>query len=208
MITYILIAITVIVSIICFSNRSLFYKLSLSPYNIVRKNEWYRLVTHAFLHADYTHLFINMLVLWSFGTSIERLFGSLFSQGHIENYNLNFLLLYFGAIIFSSIPDLLTKRNQYAYNSIGASGAVSAILFASIVFNPWNKILFFGILPIPSIIFGVLYVIYESYMDQRGSDNINHKAHLWGAIYGVVFLIAMEPKILSHFITELLNPRF
>lgn len=208
MITYLIIAITVIVSIIGFSNRALFYKWSLSPYNIVRKKEWYRIITHAFLHGDYTHLFVNMLVLWSFGTSIERTFASLHNQGYIENFNLNFLLLYFGAIIFSSIPDLLTRRNQYSYNSIGASGAVSAVLFASIFFNPWGKIYFFAVLPIPSILFGVLYFAYESYMDKRGGDNINHKAHMWGALYGIVFLIAMEPKILTHFITELLNPRF
>lgn len=208
MMTYIIIAVTVLISIMGFSNRTLFYKLSLSPYNIVRKNEWYRLLTHAFLHGDYMHLFVNMFVLWSFGTNIERIFSFMHGQGMIENYNTNFALLYFGAIIFSSIPDLLTHRNQYSYNSIGASGAVSAILFASIFFNPWSKIYFFAVVPIPSIIFGVLYVAYESYMDKRGGDNINHKAHLWGAIYGILYLVAMEPKLLTHFINELSNPKF
>lgn len=208
MITYIIIAVTVLVSILGLSNRTLFYKLSMSPYNIVRKGEWYRIVTHAFLHGDYVHLFVNMFVLWSFGTSIERTFGSMHAQGLIENYNVNFLLLYFGAIIFSSIPDLLTRRNQYSYNSIGASGAVSAILFASIVFDPWSKIYVFAAIPIPSILFGIFYAMYEGYMDRRGGDNINHKAHLWGALYGILFLVAMEPRIIKYFLTEIMNPKF
>lgn len=208
MITYIIIAITVLISILGFSNRTLFYKLSLSPYNIVRKGEWYRVLTHAFLHGDYSHLFVNMFVLWSFGTNIENVFAMLYRQGFIEHYNMVFLLLYFGAIIFSSIPDLLTRRNQYSYNSIGASGAVSAILFASIFFDPWSKIYFFAVLPIPSIIFGLLYVGYELYMDKKGGDNINHKAHLWGALYGVLFLLAMEPKLLTYFIRAIANPHF
>lgn len=207
MITYIIIAITALVSIIGFSNRGIFYKLSLNPYNIIRKNEWYRLITHAFLHGDYTHLFVNMFVLWSFGTNIEQIFETLDLRGFVDNYELNYVLLYFGAILFSSIPDLLLRRNQPMYNSIGASGAVSAILFASIFFNPWGSIYFFAVLPIPSIIFGLFYVGYETYMGRRGGDNINHFAHLWGALYGIVFLIAMEPKLLQFFITAILNPK-
>ena len=208
MITYIIIAVTVIVSIIGFSNRGLFYKLSLNPYSTIKKNEWYRVITHAFLHGDYTHLFVNMFVLWSFGSNVEHIFEMLYTQGLIEHYELNYLLLYFGAIIFSSIPDVVNRRNQYMYNSIGASGAVSAILFASIFFNPWGKIYFFAVLPIPSILFGVLYVWYETYMGKKGGDNINHFAHLWGALYGVLFIIAMRPNLLLGFISALMNPSF
>lgn len=208
MITYIIIGITVITSIICFSNRTMFYNLSLNPYSIIRRNEWYRLVTHAFVHGDYTHLFVNMFVFWSFGASIEHTFKVLYSQGAIEHYQLNFVLLYVGAVIFSSIPDLIKRRNQPMYNSIGASGAVSAILFASIFFDPWSKILLFAVIPIPSIIFGVLYVWYESYMAKKGGGNINHHAHLWGALFGVLFIIAMKPSFFQDFISMLFNPRF
>lgn len=208
MITYIIIGITVIVSIICFSNRTMFYNLSLNPYSIIRRNEWYRLVTHAFLHGDYSHLFVNMFVLWSFGTSIEQIFKVLYSQGAIEHYQLNYVLLYIGAVVFSSIPDLIKRRNQAMYNSIGASGAVSAILFASIFFDPWSKIYLFAVIPIPSIIFGILYVWYEGYMSKKGGGNINHDAHLWGALFGILFIIAMKPEFFQNFIDILLNPRF
>lgn len=204
MITYIIIAITVLVSINCFSNRKLFINLSLSPYNITKKNQWYRIITHAFVHGDYSHLFVNMFVLWSFGTNIEYIFGAL----NMGNSNLNFILLYFGGVIFSSIPDVIRRRNQYAYNSVGASGAVSSILFASIFFHPWSKILFFAIVPVPAILFGVAYVIYESYMAKRGGGNINHGAHLWGAAFGFIYIIIMNPKFLKYFINELLNPKF
>ena len=208
MITYIIIAITVIISIIGFSNRQLFYNLSLNPYNIIKKNQWHRLITHAFLHGDYTHLFVNMFVLWSFGTNVERIFKALYAQGAIEHYQLNYVLLYLGAVVFSSLPDLITKRNQYMYNSIGASGAVSAILFASIFFNPWGTISLYAIIPIPSIVFGICYVWYETYLGKKGGDNINHFAHLWGALYGVLFVIAMKPSLFLGFISALMNPNF
>lgn len=207
MITYIIIAVTLIVSIICFSNRKLFHALSLSPYKITKKSEWYRAVTHGFVHADYTHLLVNMFVLWSFGTNIEYIFGNLGNSGDITNSNVNFILLYFGGLIFSSIPDIIRKRNQFAYSSIGASGAVSAVLFASIFFHPWGKILFYFV-PIPAILFGVFYIWYESYMARRMGGNVNHGAHLWGAAFGFIFNIVMNPKLLQYFISELLNPKF
>ncbi len=203
-----IIIVTVLVSILGFSNKQLFYKLSLSPYRITKHSEWYRVITHAFLHGDFMHLFINMFVFWSFGSNIEYIFNLLKSQGITRSSDLNFILLYFGAIIFAAIPDLVHKRNNYSYNSIGASGAVAAILFASIFFNPWSMIYLFGIVPIPAILFGILYVGYESYLDKRGGDNINHKAHLWGALYGFVFIIVMDYELFVNFINALLNPPF
>ncbi len=208
MITYIIIIITVLVSILGFKDKKMFYKLSLSPYRIAKNREWYRLLTHSLLHGDYMHLFINMFVFWSFGSAIEHMFGLLKQEGIIRNAEVNFILLYVGGVIFSAIPDLIKRRNQYAYNSIGASGAVSSILFASIFFNPWGTISLFGVIPIPAIIFGVLYVIYESYLDKKGGDNINHKAHLWGALYGFIYIILMDYKLIYIFINELLNPKF
>lgn len=195
---YIIIA-TVIVSVLCFKNRDLFLRLSLNPYSIIRKNQWYRLLTHGFVHADFTHLLVNMFVFWSFGTAVERIFGVIEGFG-----SFTFLFFYLGALVASSIPDLIKHKGDYLYNSIGASGAVAAVLFASIFFNPWGMIYLFAVIPIPSIIFGIAYVWYEQYLSKRGGDNVNHSAHLWGALYGVLFIVVMKPSLLLHFVDALL----
>lgn len=198
--TIIIIAITSLVSFIAFNNRTLFYKLSLNPYSIFKKNEWYRLVTHGFVHGDITHLLVNMFVLYSFGSYIEPVLGALGQFG-----SLNYIIFYFGALIFSSLYDLFTKKDSYLYNSIGASGAVSALVFASILFSPWSKIYFMAIVPIPSIVFGVLYLWYEQYMSRRGGDNINHQAHIWGALWGLLFPVFLEPSVFTHFVNQLMS---
>lgn len=198
-VTLYIIVVTVIVSFLCFKNRDLFLRLSLNPYSIIKKNQWYRLLTHGFVHADFTHLLLNMFVFWSFGTAVERLFGALDGFG-----SLTFLCFYLGALVVSSIPDLIRHKGDYLYNSIGASGAVAAVLFASIFFNPWGMIYLFAVIPIPSILFGVAYVAYEQYMAKRGGDNINHSAHLWGALFGVLFIIVLKPSLILHFIDALL----
>lgn len=198
-----IIIITIIVSMLCFRNRDLFYRLSLNPYNITRRNQWERVLTHAFVHADYMHLFINMLVLWSFGRQMEMVAGML---GGARNYW--FLALYIGGIIVSSIPDIIKYKDNPYYNSIGASGAVSAVVFSSIFITPWKSILLFGVIPIPSIIFGALYIWYENYSSRHSNDNINHNAHIWGAIYGFIFFGLMEPGLFLSFFGKLLHPVF
>lgn len=197
MLTYAIIAITVVVSFLCFNNRQLFEKLALNPYRVVHAHEWYRIITHGFVHADGTHLFVNMFTYWSFGTYIEKVFEV---AGWGTGY---YLLLYFGAMVIASVPDLIRYRNASWYRSIGASGAVSAILFTSIFLNPWDKILLFAVIPIPGILFGVVYLIYCQYMARRGGDNINHNAHFYGAVYGFIFPLFMNPGLfyvfLNHF---------
>lgn len=198
-----IIIITIIVSMLCFRNRDLFYRLSLNPYNITRRNQWERVLTHAFVHADYMHLFINMLVLWSFGRQMEMVAGML---GGARNYW--FMALYIGGIVVSSIPDIIKYKDNPYYNSIGASGAVSAVVFSSIFITPWKSILLFGVIPIPSIIFGALYIWYENYSSRHSNDNINHNAHIWGAIYGFIFFGLMEPGLFLSFFGKLLHPVF
>lgn len=196
MATYLIIGITVIVSYICFNNREWFIKLALIPYFTVKRNEWYRLITHGFVHADFTHLLVNMFTFWSFGTYMEHLFRNLdFGNG-------GYLLLYFGGMIVASIPDLIKHHNDPNYISIGASGAVSAVLFASIFFDPWSKILLFAVIPIPGIVFGILYLIYCQYMNKRGGDNINHNAHFYGAIYGFIFPAIGHPELIHIFLSN------
>ena len=192
---------------ICFNNRDLFYRLSLNPYSIRHRNEWWRIITHGLVHADYMHLFINMFVLWSFGRSVLYTFGNLQQSGLLKEPDIAFLLLYLGGMIFSSLPDIVQKKDDYRYNSIGASGAVSAVVFTVIFFAPWSKIYLMGIIPVPSILFGILYLWYSQYMNKRGGDNTNHMAHFWGAIFGLVFPLFIDAKLLLHFLEAVIHIR-
>lgn len=204
--TYILIFITVIVSIACFRSRALFDKLSLRPYRIAHNKEWYRVISHGFVHADYIHLAVNMFVLFSFGEYMEQLFKSYAQAGTIANAYLSIALLYFGGMIAASVYDVFKRRNDPHYASIGASGAVSAVVFAFIFFNPWEKIYFFGIVPIPAIVFALLYAVYSQYMGRRQGDNINHFAHLFGGLFGFVFPLLIDPAFFPQFIHNITHP--
>jgi membrane associated rhomboid family serine protease len=203
--TLLIVIITVAISMLAFRRRELFYRLDLSPYRLVQEKEYYRIFTSAFLHADYIHLGINMLVLYSFGTGIERIFAELEEQGVIFSGPFFYLLLYVSSIALSSVTTVTRYRNTPEYSSIGASGAVSAVLFTYIFFAPLQKIYFYAVLPIPGILFGVLYLGYSSYMGRRNSDNINHAAHFWGAVVGFLFPLLLEPALLGVFINNLLS---
>lgn len=197
--TYILIFLTAVISATCFRNRLWFDKLALVPYRVVHDREWYRVLTHVFVHGDYVHLLVNMFVLLSFGGYLERILKAYQQMGEISNSYLTYSLLYFGGAVAASVHDLITRRNDPHYVSIGASGAVAAVIFTTIFFNPWNKLYLFGIVPIPGIVFGVLYVIYSQYMGRRGGDNINHHAHLYGALFGFIFPLLMDPHSITVF---------
>ena len=196
MITYLILGITVVVSFICFGNQTLAMKLALSPYQVIHRQEWYRVVTHGFVHADMTHLLVNMFTFWSFGTYMEQAFQ------YLGLGTAGYLGLYFGGMIVASGYDLFTRRKDPYYLSIGASGAVSAVLFTSILLDPWGKILFFAVLPISGILFGVLYLAYCQYMAKHAQDAINHNAHFYGALYGLVYPILLEPSLLRAFLAH------
>ena len=204
MITLIIVIITVLTSVAAFRRRELFYRLDLSPARIVHKKEYYRIFTHAFLHADYFHLGINMLVLYSFGSYIEKVFAQLEAAGVIFSGPFFFILLYASSIVLASVSTVTRYRNNEAYSAVGASGAVSAIVFTYIFFTPLEKIYFYMVLPIPGILFGILYLLYSSYMGRRNKDNINHSAHFWGAVVGFVFPILLEPSLFLVFLEKLI----
>lgn len=197
--TIILIAITVAVSYAAFNNQKLMDMLQFNASKIIYKKEYHRLITHAFIHANWEHLFVNMIVLLSFGQAIEMYFTYFFGDRHILYY----FLLYFGGILVSNLYALFKHRNNYFYNSLGASGAVSAVLFAAIFFDPWNKILFFFVLPIPGIVFAGLYLVYSYQMSLKQKDNVAHDAHFLGAVYGFVFPILLNPDLFGKFIDKL-----
>jgi membrane associated rhomboid family serine protease len=197
--TIILIAITVAVSYAAFKSPKLMDQLQFNASKIVHKHEYHRLVTHAFIHANWEHLFVNMIVLFSFGQAIEEYFKYNFGNNAILDY----ALLYLGGILVSNIYALIKHRNNYFYNSVGASGAVSAVLFAAIFFDPWNKILFFMILPIPGIVFAALYLVYSYQMSMKQKDNVAHDAHFLGALFGFIFPILLNYQLLESFLDKL-----
>jgi membrane associated rhomboid family serine protease len=199
-ITIAIIVVTVLVSILGFYNEPIFNRFKFNPYDVKHSGQWYRFFTYGFLHAGYVHLFINMFVFYSFGRMVEKAFRYYFDTKYI----LYFLLLYIGALLLSVIPAFGKHKNDVFYNAVGASGAVSAILFSSIIISPMQKIyIFFIPIGIPAIIFGILYIAYEYWMSRRAKDNIGHDAHLWGAILGLVYTIAMKPVIFLYFLKQL-----
>lgn len=198
MLTFILIGVTVLVTWLAFERPALAERLILWPPAIDRQRQYDRLLTHGFIHADWQHLLFNMITLFFFGRATEQLFVELIGP-------VGFVAFYLSAIVVAILPTYLRHRHDPNYRSLGASGAVSAVLFAFILINPWSLIFVF-VVPVPAIIYGVLYVGYSYWMDRKGQDNTNHSAHLSGAIYGVLFILLMEPRVGPHFLERLLNP--
>jgi membrane associated rhomboid family serine protease len=205
--TIILIVITAFISIICFGNRNLFEKLQFNPYRVYHNKEYYRLITHAFVHADWIHLFVNMFVLYSFGRALEFFLALHGNSLHFSPVVI-YLALYLSSTIVSSLTTLKKYRDVFNYNAVGASGAVASVLFACIFFDPWMKLGLYLVIPVPGIIFGVLYLWYSNYMSKKSGDNINHDAHFLGAIYGITFPVLLNPELFYEFIKLLTNPHF
>jgi len=198
-ITFSIIGFTVLISLIAFNNEEARNKLLFYPYGMTTPNEYYRFVSYGFIHADYIHLFFNMFTLYSFGRIVE---ATLFNKSQ-------YIIFYITALVASTIFDFIKNRGNSRYGALGASGAVSAVVFATIIFDPWHSgVAIFAVLPLPNIVFAVLYLVYCAYMAKRGGDNIGHSAHMWGAIYGFVFTGIIHPDLLQGFFQQLLNPSF
>lgn len=200
-VTLALIAVTALVSWRAFHDRRLADRLILWPPAVARRREYWRLLSYGFLHADLAHLLFNMVTLFFFGRLIEQVMLGL--TGSVLTYP----LFYLSALVVSILPSYLKHQGDPKYFSLGASGAVSAVLFAFILVSPWSLILVVFI-PAPAIVYAVFYVGYSIWMDRRGGDRINHSAHLAGAAFGVMFMLAMEPRLVHVFWELLTNPRF
>ncbi len=196
----IIIAITVIISIVAMNNADLFYRFRFNPYLALHSKQWYRFLTYGFIHAGWMHLFINMFVLYSFGDVVIQYYKLIFGLAGYYYFG----LLYISAILFSVLPSFGKQKNDPYYNSVGASGAVSAVVFTSILFMPTGKIsLIFFPIGIPAFIFGFIYLVYTAYMAKRGKDNIGHDAHFFGAVFGVVFTICLKPAVALYFYDQI-----
>lgn len=189
-----LIIITVGISLLAFTNQKVMNRLIFwAP--AMQRGQYDRFITYGFVHADGTHLLFNMITLFFFGSVIEQFYRQFC-------FDMGFVLFYLGGLVFSILPSYFKHKDDYQWASLGASGAVSAVLFAYILFSPWSLIFVFFI-PMPAIVFAILYIGYSIWSNKKNNSHINHSAHLWGALYGVVMTIIIEPKIVSHFFNKL-----
>ena len=188
---------TIITSLYAFYDNSVYGKFMLHPYSVSKGQNVYTLITSGLIHADWMHLFFNMFTFVAFAFTLERLMGSW-----------QFGLLYFLGLVLSDIPTVFKHKDNFHYNSLGASGAISAVLFSFILFNPTSGIrILFIPFDIPAYIFGFLYLIYCAYASRNSRDHINHDAHFFGALTGLIFTIIFVPGIIQNFITLLTGSR-
>ena len=180
MITIIIIVVTAAVSVICFSQAGLFETLKFSAYDVWHRRQWHQLLTYGLVHGGWGHLLFNMITLYCFGRIVEQYFGAAFGDKGPVLY----VVFYVTALIVSTIGDLIKFRDNPSYSAVGASGAVSAILFAAILFEPRMG-------------------IYCIIMARKNVDNIGHSAHFWGAVYGLLFPLLLRPDIFTHFLNQL-----
>jgi membrane associated rhomboid family serine protease len=176
------------------------------PPAIDRENQWYRFVSSGFIHADFMHLAFNMYTFYMFGDIVEKTFLDIFGNSG----KIFYILLYITSLIVCLLPTYLQHKDNFYYRSLGASGAVSAVIFAGIFLYPTMGMGLFPIpFHIPAFIFGPLYLGISAYLAKRGQGNINHSAHIWGALYGVVFLIITcqfftNFRPIENFLTEVM----
>jgi membrane associated rhomboid family serine protease len=201
-ISIVILILTCIVSFVAFSNPDIMLKLRFNAYQIKNQNQGYRFFSYGLVHADTLHLFVNMYVLYSFGQWVEFFFDQYFQ----EKASLYFILLYVGALFASVIPSFEKHKNHAYYNAVGASGAISAIVFSSILFDPLAPMgLLFIPIHFPAIVFGIAYLIYSYYMAQKANDNIGHDAHFFGALFGVMFTIVLNKNIAVNLYYQLME---
>jgi len=201
-VTYIIIGITCVVSFIGFQNRELLNKFLFNAYQVAHRKEYWRLFSNGLIHGGTGHLLMNMFVLWAFGVGVEQNFAEHFdTKGRIY-----FIILYVVALFVSSLPSLRKHANNPSYNSLGASGATSAVLFSFIIMQPLESLyLFFIPIGIPAFIVGIGYLYYENYMGKKGNTGIGHDAHFSGAIFGALFTIFLKPELVTLFFGQIFS---
>jgi membrane associated rhomboid family serine protease len=185
---------TIVTSIYAFNDSSLYGKFMLHPYSVSRRHKVYTLITSGLIHADWMHLIFNMMTFFFFAFQLEAMIGSW-----------QFGMVYFVSLVLSDIPSVMKHKNDMWYNSLGASGAISGVLFSYILFQPFSSMMIFPIpIPIWAIIFGPLYLMYCVYASKQARDHINHDAHFFGALTGMIVTILIVPGVIPGFIAQLL----
>lgn len=194
-ITLVLVIITTLVSIGAFNNQKIMQDLIFYPPAVSQRNQWYRFFSCGLIHADWGHLIFNMLALYLFGRQVEVQFAEIFQ----DKGKLLYILMYIAALAVSILPTYFKNKDNYHYRSLGASGAVSAVIFAGLLIAPYTEVyIFFIPIPIPGFVFAPLYLIISAILDRKGGSNINHSAHIWGALFGLAFVIILG-KLMADF---------
>jgi membrane associated rhomboid family serine protease len=178
-----IIIINVLISFKGFNDQSFFRKYEFHM-GSVRAGEQIRLISSGFLHADIAHLAFNMITLYFFAPVVISHLGSL-----------SFVIIYFGSLVFGSLLTILFHKDDYNYRAIGASGAVTGVLYSAILLQPDMMLGIFFIIPMPAYLFGILYLLYSIYGMRAKNDNIGHTAHFGGAIGGYLITIIFNPQI-------------
>lgn len=198
-ITISFILITISISFYALKSSDVMYKLIFSPSIVYRRKEFYRFLSSGFIHADFSHLLFNMFAFYSFGEALEMTYRYYYG----ERGRILFIILYLGGLVISNIPSFLKHKNDSNYYSLGASGGVDAVVFSCILYSPASPICLFYVICLPSFMFGILYIMYTIYLGKNNyRSRINHWAHLSGAIFGLIFNIILEPKIVLFFIYQ------
>ena len=197
--TLLIIAATVFISWRAFDNSALFEKLLNNPYTIKHHKQYYRLFSHALIHADWMHLLLNMYVFYSFGMIMEIVFKGMWgaTQGSIY-----YLALYIGGALVAALPSQRKHGDNFGYNSVGASGAVSAVLMSYMMLFPTQEVLFFFAIPMPSFVAVLIFFALEYFMNRSGKTGIAHDAHIWGALFGILFLLIIKPAAIVNFFVQ------
>lgn len=192
--------ITGLISYQGFKNYNVINSLKHYPAVEHRSKEYYRLLSSGFVHAGWVHLLINLFVLYQFGPIVESIYAQIFGQ---TLGMFMFVFMYLSTIVVADLPTFFKHKNNPTYSAVGASGAVSGVVFIYILFFPWAELSLYGIIPFRAIIGGVGYLIYSSWASKNRNDGIDHSAHFCGAVYGILLTIAFKPSVIGHFITEL-----
>lgn len=219
--TLIIVGFTALISIQAFNSQQMYHALMHHPFTEKREGQWYRFVTSGFVHGSWGHLLINMFVLWQFGTIVEEVFTVGFAtSGQVAGEAVTlrnpplfgptlgrvvFILLYLACIVIGDLPSYYKHQDNPQYAAIGASGGVSGILFAFVVFQPWDMLLLYFIIPIPAVLAAVLYLVYSSWAARNSNDNIGHDAHFWGAVTGFVGTLVLAPAQIPLFFERLME---
>ena len=198
-VTLILIIITAVTSFYGWKNPTFQNKWMFNPYAVQHGKQYYRLLSSGFIHSNSVHLLFNMIALFFFGDVIERIYTELYGQIGIIFY----LITYLAGIIVANLKTFFKYKDASYYNSLGASGGVASILFASILYRPTSSICIYFAICVPAFIIGAIYLIYSYYSGYRKSDNVNHDAHLFGSLFGIAFTILLRPLVLVEFIERI-----
>lgn len=193
----IIFAFTIATSIYTFSNHQLYGRFMLHPYTVSKGKRLYTLLTSGMIHRDWGHLLFNMLTFYFFGFSLEALLVGLSSWGHLQ-----FAIIYILGLVLSDLGTIYKERDNPSYYSLGASGAICAVLFSFILFDPKMMLGVFLVIPMPAWLFGILFLGYCIWAAKNARDGINHDAHFYGAIFGIILTILFYPWIIQHFIEQ------